>query len=191
MKKAQTSAKGRKATASKVSRRARVRVKRAARSSRSAARGTARKAVAPRTRKPSERARAVKAPAKAAKPQAPPIAPILRKGLPVSKASLRRPGKHPMAAPRPETKSIIVYTNAQKPRNDYPKRIISPPFPSACCTDANRLRIGKIYEELGRNYYYKMCKVCGHTVKYYFNLQSDLDSPKFRKYYEWKRSVFH
>jgi hypothetical protein len=88
-------------------------------------------------------------------------------------------------------KSIIVYTKDQKPRNDYPKRIVSPPFPAACCKDANRERIGKVHEELGRNYYYKRCRVCGHTVKYYFNLQSDLDSPKFRKYYEWKKSVFH
>jgi hypothetical protein len=188
VKKAQTSAKGRKTTASKVSRRARARAKR---SSRAAVRGTARKAAARRARKPSKRPRVAKAVARAAKPLAPSTPPLLRKGLPVSKASLRRPAKHPAAGPRPETKSIIVYTNAQRARNDYPKRIISPPLPSVCCTDANRVRIGKIYEELGRNYYYKMCKVCGHTVKYYFNLQSDLDSPKFRKYYEWKKSVFH
>ena len=194
MKKAQSSAKGRKRTASKVSRRARARVKPATRSGRPAARGSTRKAAAPRVRKGSKRSRAVKASARPVKPQAspaPPAAPILRKGLPVSKASLRRPGKYPMTTPRPEIKSIIVYTTAQKPRNDYPKRIISPPLPSACCTAANRLRVGKIHEELGRNYYYKMCKACGHTVKYYFNVQSDLDSPKFRKYYEWKKSVFH
>ncbi len=116
---------------------------------------------------------------------------MIRKGLPVSKVSLRRPGRPLQTGPRPVIKSIIVYTKDQKPRNEYPKRIVSPPYPAACCTDANRERIGKIHEELGRNYYYKRCRVCGHTVKYYFNVQSDLDSPKFRKYYEWKKSVFH
>jgi hypothetical protein len=141
-------------------------------------------------RKPAARKPAAKVAAKPL-PAPPPPPPMIRKGLPVSKVSLRRPGKLMPQGPRPEIKSIIVYTSSQKPRNDYPRRIVSPPLPSACCTDANRLRIGKIHEELGRNYYYKMCKVCGHTVKYYFNLKSDLDSPKFRKYYEWKKSVFH
>ncbi len=134
----------------------------------------------------SSAARPVKPP-----PPPPPPAPTIRKGLPVSKVSLRRPGRPFQMGPRPVIKSIIVYTTGQKPRNEYPKRIVSPPFPSACCTDAHRERIGKIHEELGRNYYYKRCRVCGHTVKYYFNVQSDLDSPKFRKYYEWKKSVFH
>jgi hypothetical protein len=126
----------------------------------------------------------------AAKPRPQPRPPLIRKGLPVTKAALRRLGKMQQVE-RPEIKSIIVYTTEQKPKNLYPRKIISPPFPSKCCTDVNRLRVGKIYEELGRSYYYKVCKVCGHAVKYYFNRETEFEMPKLRKYYEWKKSVFH
>ncbi len=131
-------------------------------------------------------------PAAQVRPTAPQPArsPLIRKGLPVTKAGLRRLGKMQQGE-RPEIKSIIVYTTEQKPKNLYPRKIISPPFPSKCCTDANRLRVGKIYEELGRSYYYKVCKVCGHGVKYYFNRETEFEMPKLRKYYEWKKSVFH
>ena len=181
--------KGRKIRAAKANRSRRARPARTARLSRKTARAAARKPAA----KAAGRKRAAKPAPKPVKPAVPalPPPPVIRKGLPVSKVSLRRPGRPLHMGPRPVIKSIIVYTADQKPRNDYPRRIVSPPLPSGCCTDANRLRIGKVHEELGRNYYYKRCRVCGHTVKYYFNLQSDLDSPKFRKYYEWKKSVFH
>ena len=117
-------------------------------------------------------------------------APLIRKGLPVTKAALRRLGRM-QQGDRPKIKSIIIYTSDQKPKNLYPRKIISPPFPSKCCTNANRLRVGKIYEELSRHYYYKVCKACGHAVKYYFNKETEFDTPRLRKYYEWKRSVFH
>ena len=107
------------------------------------------------------------------------------------KAALRRLGKLQQKGERPEIKSIIVYTTTQKPKNNYPRRIISPPLPSECCVDANRVRVGKIYEELARHYYYKLCKKCGHAVKYYFNIESEFNTPRLRKYYEWKKSVFH
>jgi hypothetical protein len=114
---------------------------------------------------------------------------MIRKGLPVSKVSLRRPGRPLLAGPRPVIKSIIVYTTDQKPRNDYPKRIVSPPFPAACCTDANRAdREGS--RRAGPELLLQAVPVCGHTVVL---LQPAVrsDSPKFRKYYEWKKSVFH
>lgn len=117
-------------------------------------------------------------------------APLIRKGLPVTKAALRRLGRMQQGE-RPKIKSIIIYTSEQKPKNLYPRKIISPPFPSKCCTNANRMRVGKIYEELSRHYYYKVCKVCGHAVKYYFNKETEFDTPRLRKYYEWKKSVFH
>ncbi len=117
-------------------------------------------------------------------------APLIRKGLPVTKAALRRLGRMQQGE-RPKIKSIITYTSEQKPKNLYPRKIISPPFPSKCCTNANRMRVGKIYEELSRHYYYKVCKACGHAVKYYFNKETEFDTPRLRKYYEWKKSVFH
>lgn len=117
-------------------------------------------------------------------------APLIRKGLPVTKAALRRLGRMQQGE-RPKIKSIIIYTSEQKPKNLYPRKIISPPFPSKCCTNANRMRVGKIYEELSRHYYYKVCKACGHAVKYYFNKETEFDTPRLRKYYEWKKSVFH
>ena len=40
------------------------------------------------------------------------------------------------------TKNIIVYSESQKPKNDYPKKIVSPPSPSKCCTDKNRDAVG-------------------------------------------------
>jgi len=117
-------------------------------------------------------------------------APLIRKGLPVTKAAIRRLGRMQQGE-LPKTKSIITYTSEQKPKNLYPRKIISPPYPSKCCTNANRMRVGKIYEELSRHYYYKVCKACGHAVKYYFNKETEFDTPRLRKYYEWKKSVFH
>jgi hypothetical protein len=188
VKKARTSKRSRKTSGAKGARRPSARPKRVARAtrrsarkskpaSRSRARASARSKRAPKSRKAAK-----------AEPARPPL---IRKGLPVTKSALRRMGKLRQPGDRPEIKSIIVYTTEQKPKNLYPRRIISPPLPSACCTDANRERLGKVFEELGRHYYYKRCKVCGHTVKYYFNLESEFDTPRLRKYYEWKKSVFH
>jgi hypothetical protein len=193
MKKARNTKRARKTTGAKRARRPSARPKRVARAarrstsrparkskpaSRSRARTSARSKSAPKSRK---------APAKSH--ASPP--PLIRKGLPVTKAALRRMGKSRQLGERPEIKTIIVYTTEQKPKNLYPRRIISPPLPSACCTNENRTRLGKVYEELGRHYYYKRCNVCGHAVKYYFNIESEFDTPKLRKYYEWKKSVFH
>ncbi|MFQ5456914.1 MAG: hypothetical protein ACE5FC_00465 [Myxococcota bacterium] len=154
----------------------------------SAAKPRKRTGAAAKTKRP---ARAGKS-AKSARPGTggKPRPPLIRKGLPVTKAALRRLGRM-QQEDRPEIKSIIVYTTDQKPKNLYPRKIISPPFPSKCCTNKNRVRVGKIYEELGRNYYYKVCKSCGHAVKYYFNKETEFDTPRLRKYYEWKKSVFH
>ena len=39
-------------------------------------------------------------------------------------------------------RNIIKYTDAEKPRNEYPKRIMSPVSASACCRDENREMVG-------------------------------------------------
>lgn len=66
------------------------------------------------------------------------------------------------------TKNIIVYSDEQKPKNDYPKKIVSPSMPSKCCTDENRVAVGNPKEIEGFKFQYKICGKCGHAVKYYF-----------------------
>ena len=66
------------------------------------------------------------------------------------------------------TKNIITYSESQKPKNDYPKKIVSPPSPSKCCTDKNRDAVGSPKEVEGFKFQYKICRKCGHAVKYYF-----------------------
>jgi hypothetical protein len=65
------------------------------------------------------------------------------------------------------TKNIIVYSESQKPKNDYPQRIVSPPVASKCCTEQNRFAVGQPKEVEGFKFQYKICKKCGHAVKYY------------------------
>ena len=43
-------------------------------------------------------------------------------------------------------KNIIKYTEEEKPKNEYPKRIVSPPRSKACCTDENRTVVGQVKE---------------------------------------------
>ena len=66
------------------------------------------------------------------------------------------------------TKNIIQYSADEKPRNDYPKKIVSPPRPSPCCTDENRETVGNVREVEGFKFCYKVCQKCGHAVKYFF-----------------------
>jgi hypothetical protein len=66
------------------------------------------------------------------------------------------------------TKNIIQYSSDEKPRNDYPKKIVSPPRASSCCTDENRDTVGNVREVEGFKFCYKICSECGHAVKYFF-----------------------
>lgn len=66
------------------------------------------------------------------------------------------------------TRNIITYTESEDPQNDYPRKIVSPPLPSECCTDANRLTVGSMREVDGFKFCYKICQECGHAVKYFF-----------------------
>jgi hypothetical protein len=84
------------------------------------------------------------------------------------------------------TKNIIVYSTSEKPKNDYPKRIVSPPYPSKCCTEENREVVGSTKEIEGFKFCYKICQRCGHAVKYYFPaVESTSDAVK--EYRSWKR----
>ena len=65
-------------------------------------------------------------------------------------------------------RNIIRYTEEEEPRNEYPKRIVSPPAASTCCTDENRTMVGNVREIDGFKFCYKICDTCGHAVKYYF-----------------------
>jgi len=64
--------------------------------------------------------------------------------------------------------SIVEYTNRKAARIQYPRRIISPPAPSPCCVEENRERVGGELAEEGETFYYKCCRVCGHTVRFFF-----------------------
>lgn len=66
------------------------------------------------------------------------------------------------------TKNIIFYTDAEAPKNDYPRKIVSPPRPADCCMNANRISVGSIREVEGFKFCYKICQECGHAVKYFF-----------------------
>ena len=64
-------------------------------------------------------------------------------------------------------RNIIRYSTEEAPRNEYPKRIVSPPKPSRCCRDENRTMVGTMREVEGFKFCYKICAICGHAVKFY------------------------
>ena len=66
------------------------------------------------------------------------------------------------------TQNIIVYSETEAPKNDYPRKIVSPPRPSTCCTEENRISVGSVREVEGFKFCYKVCQECGHAVKYFF-----------------------
>ena len=66
------------------------------------------------------------------------------------------------------TKNIILYSDSETPKNDYPRKIVSPTRPTECCTDANRISVGSIREVEGFKFCYRICQECGHAVKYFF-----------------------
>jgi hypothetical protein len=83
-------------------------------------------------------------------------------------------------------KNIIRYTDDEKPRNEYPKKIVSPTEPSECCNDENREIVGNMREIDGFKFCYKICQECGHAVKFYFPAV-DSTSAAVKEYRQWKR----
>ncbi|MBI3084223.1 MAG: hypothetical protein HYY88_00555 [candidate division NC10 bacterium] len=76
--------------------------------------------------------------------------------------------------------SIIEYRDDRAATNDYPRRIVSPTTPSACCMD-HMERIGRpAFDGNWRFFYkgctvdgnwrffYKRCMVCGYTVRCFY-----------------------
>ncbi len=84
------------------------------------------------------------------------------------------------------TRNIIRYSDNEPPRNDYPKRIVSPPSPAACCTDENRTMVGTLREVDGFKFCYKICGSCGHAVKFYFPATQPTNAA-VKEYRQWKR----
>ncbi len=83
-------------------------------------------------------------------------------------------------------KNIIRYSDDEKPRNDYPKKIVSPSRPSGCCNDDNREIVGNMREVEGFKFCYKICQKCGHAVKFYFPAVDSRNSA-VKEYRQWKR----
>ena len=83
-------------------------------------------------------------------------------------------------------RNIIRYTQEEPPRNEYPKRIVSPPAASGCCTDENRVVVGNVREIDGFKFCYKICKTCGHAVRYFYPAVESNDEA-VSKYRAWKR----
>ena len=83
-------------------------------------------------------------------------------------------------------KNIIRYTDDEEPRNEYPKLIVSPPKPSSCCSEENRVMVGSTKEIDGFKFCYKICGTCGHAVKYYYPAVEGT-SEAVKDYRKWKR----
>ncbi len=61
--------------------------------------------------------------------------------------------------------TIVRYDAQGKPKNRYPREIVSPPSPSACCSRQMK-RTGRMQRgEGGWPYFYKRCEACGYTVR--------------------------
>ena len=63
--------------------------------------------------------------------------------------------------------NIIVYRSDVPPRNAYPRAIVSPPTPAACCLTA-MARLGPGGIDGRWRFYYKRCAVCGYTVRCFY-----------------------
>ena len=83
-------------------------------------------------------------------------------------------------------RNIIKYTDKDSPRNEYPKKIVSPVNPSPCCADENRELVGNVKEIDGFKFCYKICRDCGHAVKFYFPA-AGTTSTAVKEYRQMKR----
>jgi hypothetical protein len=92
------------------------------------------------------------------------------------------------AEPKPgrNLRNIIKYTDEEGPRNEYPKRIVSPTVPRICCTDENRETVGNTRVIEGFKFCYKICRTCGHAVRYFYPAVKTNDDA-VRQYRAWKR----
>lgn len=63
--------------------------------------------------------------------------------------------------------NIIQFRDDVPPVEEYPRRIISPSRPSACCT-GHMERIGHPELDAHWRFYYKRCTVCGYSVRCFY-----------------------
>jgi hypothetical protein len=63
--------------------------------------------------------------------------------------------------------NIIEFRDDIESVNEYPRRIVSPSVPSACCTD-HMERIGHAEIDANWRFYYKRCTVCGYSVRCFY-----------------------
>jgi hypothetical protein len=83
-------------------------------------------------------------------------------------------------------RNIIRYSDEEEPRNEYPRRIVSPTQPARCCRDENRTVVGQVREVDGFKFCYKICNTCGHAVRYYYPAVEGT-STAIKSYRQWKR----
>lgn len=60
--------------------------------------------------------------------------------------------------------TIVKYSTDRAARNNFPYEIISPPFPSRCCS-RGMSRMGPLQDDGNERYYYRRCEICGFTVR--------------------------
>ena len=60
--------------------------------------------------------------------------------------------------------TIVTYTDTAPPRNQFPRRIISPTHAGPCCFAAMH-PIGEVSREERYEYAYRRCRTCGFTVR--------------------------
>lgn len=65
-------------------------------------------------------------------------------------------------------RTIVEYTDVKRPRNQYPRRIVSPTHSGPCCEKGMRI-VGKQHRDRGK-FVYKRCTTCGYTVRCYVGL---------------------
>ncbi|MBW2242641.1 MAG: hypothetical protein JRH01_11710 [Deltaproteobacteria bacterium] len=83
-------------------------------------------------------------------------------------------------------KNIIRYSDSEKPKNEYPKKIVSPSRPSECCTEENKTSVGQVREVDGFKFCYRVCDTCGHAVRYFYPAVENT-STAVKNYRSWKK----
>lgn len=70
--------------------------------------------------------------------------------------------------------TIVEYSEKRAALNAYPVRIISPPAPGPCCLTRME-QVGGLEQEGEWHFYYKRCRICGFTVRYFLPRAVEVD----------------
>ncbi len=60
--------------------------------------------------------------------------------------------------------TIVTYTDTAPPRNQFPRRIISPTHSGPCCF-SHMVNLGTVRRDERYEYVYRRCRTCGFTVR--------------------------